>query len=222
MKLIFNCYSLLLLFFVWVPSQVLKGQSWEFGASLGTSGYMGDLNQDKFYKFNSLSGSAGAKYNFNPTWGIRTNLSIVGINGKGYHDTEPDMPSSFKNKVIKELVFLPEFNFFKKKLYQTKRFYTPYVFAGLGGMIYQQKTSQGYASSMKPVYPFGAGFKYDLNGNFALDSHLTYRFTGTDMLDDNGDGWDGNVFENINASDVYMTFQVGIIYTILSKNCPTW
>lgn len=199
-----------------------NAQSWEFGASVGTSGYMGEFNPNNIVKFNSLSGSAGAKYNFNPTWGIRANLSLVGINGSANYSVQPKMQKGFNSKVVKEIVFLPEFNFFKKNPYAKKSFYTPYVFAGFGGMIFQQKTPSGTQSSMKPVYPFGVGFKYDLAKNFSLDSHLTYRMTGTDMLDDIGEGWDGSFFENLIDADSYMTFQVGITYTIFSKKCPTW
>lgn len=210
MKLIFRGIVLFFLFLTLTPI-TLKAQEWEFGASVGASGYMGEYNPDKIYKFNSLSGSIGAKYNFNPTWGVRGNLSMVGIKwGNGQDD----------NKILGEFSILPEFNFFKFEPNKKKSAYTPYVFAGVGMVSFEYRKSTEY----KPVIPFGVGFKYNLKGNFTLDSHLSYRLAGTDVLDDNfGDQpWNENLLKNINNIDSYMTFQIGITYTFFKQGCPTW
>lgn len=202
-----------------------KAQNWEYGVSIGTSGYMGEYNPDKIYKFNSFSGSIGAKYNFNPTWGIRGDLSMVGINGKANYKIDPSLPvisqnAAFNSKNLVEFSVLPEFNFFKFEPNQKKAAYTPYVFAGLGAIYFKNIVNK--EEPFKLVIPFGAGFKYNLKSNLTLDSHISYRLAITDALDDVGSGWTGGSFDKLNASDAYMTFQIGIIYTFFEKGCPTW
>src|SRR3546814_152233 len=59
----------------------LKAQEWEFGISGGTSGYMGDINQNHVFKFNDWTAGALAKYNLNPTWGLKLTYSHVNTNG---------------------------------------------------------------------------------------------------------------------------------------------
>lgn len=209
MKLIFRGIILSFLFFTLTPI-TLKAQEWEFGASVGASGYMGEYNPDNILRFNSISGSVGVKYNFNPTWGVRGNLSGIGIKWDGDKGGESD------KKTLGEFSILSEFNFFKFEPNKRKAAYTPYVFAGIGGVVFKDK------NSLTPVIPFGAGFKYNLKGSFTIDSHLSYRLAGTDILDDKGSGWQGNVFDKINNADSYMTFQIGITYTFFKQGCPTW
>jgi hypothetical protein len=180
---------------------------------------MGEYNLDKIYKFNSLSGSIGAKYNFNPTWGLRGDLSLMGIKGDGKHLKDPVLLGGVFKKTLKELSISTEFNFFKFEPNKKKAAYTPYVFAGIGGVVFKDKKDK---NSIKPVIPFGAGFKYNLKGSFTLDSHLSYRLTGTDMLDEKGSGWTGGFFDKINEVDSYMTFQIGLTYTFFKQGCPTW
>lgn len=206
MKLVFRSIIPLLLFFVLVPL-LSKAQKWEYNIAVGTSGYMGEYNQDNIFEFNSLAGSVGAKYNFNSTWGVRGNLSAIGIE---WYDIEE------RNKTLGEFSVLSEFNFFKFEPNKKKAAYTPYVFAGIGTVFFNK------FKDIKPVIPFGAGFKYNLKGNFTIDSHLSYRLAGTDMLDDKGSGWTGSVFDKINEADSYMTFQIGLTYTFFKQGCPTW
>lgn len=204
-----------------LSSFALKAQDWELGAAIGASGYMGENNPEKIYKFNSLSGTLGAKYIINPTWGIRGTFSILKIQ----NDSLSSSLSGF-NKNLFEASVLAEFNFFKFKPNKSKNAYTPYVFAGLGGVAFEYKRSY-YSSSIvgRPVIPIGVGFKYNLKGNWNLDTHLTYRLANTDVLDDNSGGrqWVKGIYNNINYTDSYMAFQIGFTYTFFYKGeCPTW
>ncbi len=221
MKLVFRSIIPLLLLFVLIPS-LSKAQEWEYGIALGTSGYMGEYNQDKIFKFNSVAGSIGAKYNFNPTWGMRGGLSLIGLNGKANYDAD----RAFENKTLFEIAVLPEFNFFKFEPNKNKNSYTPYVFAGIGGRL------DGMSSKKilkRAVVPFGAGFKYNLRGALSLNMELAYRLTADDKLDDyasglpiNVDPNKSNIFDKINNTDSYMTFQIGLTYTFFKQGCPTW
>lgn len=215
MKLVFRGIIPLLLFFALVPL-LSKAQQWEYDIALGTSGYMGEYNQDNIFKFNSVTGSVGAKYNFNSTWGVRGGLSLIGINGNANYDVEPGLPMTFKSKSVIELSVLPQFNFFNFEPTKKNAAYTPYVFVGIGTMFFKD------IGNLKLVIPIGAGFKYNLKENFTVDSHLNYRLADTDMLDDQGSGWKGSVFDKIASADSYMTFQIGLTYTFFKQGCPTW
>src|SRR5690606_31862231 len=138
----------------------------------------------KIYKFNSFSGSIGAKYNFNPTWGVRGDLSVLGIKGDGKQLTEPLLAASTFKNTLKEFTALAEFNFFKFEPTKRKAAYTPYVFAGLGAvgsaptvMTQESITSNGTVISndikkheqiIRPVIIYGAGFKYNLKGSLSI------------------------------------------------------
>lgn len=232
MKLTFKNVILLLTFTLALPNLSLRAQDWEALASIGLSGYMGEYNPDNILKFNSFSVDAGAKYNFNPTWGVRGSLAVVKVNGKANYTIGPGLPvistnEAFKSKSLLELSILPEFNFFKFEPNQTKNVMTPYVFAGVGGVLFQrEKPGEGQEkitkTLLKPIIPFGAGFKYNMKGNFSINSLISYRIAGTDLLDDVGDGWDGGVLNKLNTADSYMTLQVGITYTFFKQGCPIW
>lgn len=229
MKSVFKGFILLILSLILIP-QAIKAQDWEYGVSVGTSGYMGEYNLDNIFKFNSLSGSIGAKYNFNPTWGVKVEFSRLGIKG----DPLNEYLSGFK-KTLSEISIRTEFNFFKFEPNKKVAAYTPYVFLGLGigGFNYlkllEEESVEGEEQEKyvtikqyKPAVLFGAGFKYNLKSNFTIDTHLAYRIVSTDILDDKGSGWDSGVLHNINNVDSYMTFQIGITYTFFKQGCPTW
>lgn len=235
MKLVFKGIIILFLSLILIP-YAIKAQDWEYGVSVGTSGYMGEYNLDNIFKFNSVSGSIGVKYNFNPTWGVRGNLSGIGIKW--------DDGQSVNNKAIGEVSVVSEFNFFKFEPNTKEATYTPYVFAGVGfaGFKYKKvkdpfqsrlttqylKEKDSFLNPIeiigqyKPVVIFGTGFKYNLKSSFTIDTHLSYRLAGTDMLDDKGSGWNGGFWDKINQIDSYMTFQIGLSYTFFKQGCPTW
>lgn len=222
MKFTFRDILLILAFTLALPTSTLKAQKWEAIASLGVSGYMGEYNPDNVFKFNSFAAGIGAKYNFNPTWGLRSSLAVIGIKGQNQHQNVPS-DESFISKTLFELSFLPEFNFFKFEPNQSENVWSPYVFAGVGGIVFQQNNK----TAMKSVIPFGAGFKYNLKGSWSLDSRLTYRITRTNKLDDYAaprpqDAGTVRFVDKLNSMDSYMTFQVGVTYTFFKEGCPVW
>ncbi len=202
--------------------RTIKAQDWEYGFSVGTSGYMGEYNPDNIFKFNSLSGSVGAKYNFNSTWGVRASVSILGIK---WDDGQLVKGS----KTLGELSILPEFNFFKFEPKKTRNAFTSYVFAGIGAVHFKYFKAipsqiDSIIPSTKAVIPFGAGLKYNLKGALSLNTNIEYRLAITNVLDDEfgGNVWDKNIFKSINNLDSYMTFQIGLTYTFFKQGCPTW
>ena len=238
MKLTFRNVILLLTFILTLPSLSLRAQDWEALASIGPSGYLGEYNPDNILKFNSFSVDAGVKYNFNPTWGVRGSLAVIGINGKANYAINSGLPvispdEAFSSKSLFEISILPEFNFFNFEPNQSKNVMTPYIFAGVGGVLFpreNQRMGQKETTKLllKPVIPFGAGFKYNMKGSLSINSFISYRIAGTGSLDgylapmprkDNGDI---RFLDKVNSTDSYMTFQVGITYTFFKEGCPVW
>lgn len=217
MKSVFKGFILLFISLVLIP-YAIKAQDWEYGVSVGTSGYMGEYNPDNIFKFNSVSGSLGVKYNFNSTWGVRGNISAVGIKVGNellqQHELDP--------KVLYEVSILPEFNFFKFEPDKEKSFFTPYIFAGIGLSSFEALNNSGVERIVRKTFPFGVGFKYHLKGNISADSQLSYRMIETDNLDAMGNLQGNNFIGKMASADSYMSFQIGITYTFFKEGCPTW
>jgi hypothetical protein len=157
------------------------------------------------------------------------------IKGDGKHFKDSVLVGDVFENTLKELSVSSEFNFFKFEPSTIKAAYTPYVFAGVGLVNFkykkkdekvneggEDKKKEDDKEKYKPAIIFGTGFKYNLKGNFTIDSHLSYRLAGTDILDNKGSGWTGSFFDKIKGADSYMTFQIGLTYTVFKQGCPTW
>ncbi len=187
----------------------VKAQKWELGGLAGASGYMGDLNPENPFAFNDWSAGAFAKYNFNNTWGVRANMQYLNIwaadtlsNNGWFKERDLGFYSA-----LWEASVIAEFNFFN--IYQCtrgKKFWQPYVFAGLGYTYYDPKiivadkplslrgqTTEGQKDkdgNPKPydeftfAVPFGLGLKYKPKGSWVYGVEVGYRMAFTDYLDD--------------------------------------
>lgn len=199
----------LLLFF---GLSTVSAQEWEFSLLGGTSGYMGDLNPENPLAFNDWAAGASIKYNLNHTWGIRGNFAYANLfaydgNSKVQQRVERNL--GFFGSV-KEAAVLVDFNFFKWLPQRGRIVYTPYIFAGVGGISFDPKWYLPYIIGETPrkvklrdmqteyhdmdnhvpypkyafSIPFGAGFKYNLRGPWSIGMEVGYRLALTDYLDD--------------------------------------
>lgn len=199
----------LLLFF---GLSTVSAQEWEFSLLGGTSGYMGDLNPENPLAFNDWAAGASVKYNLNHTWGIRGNFAYANLfaydgNSKVQQRVERNL--GFFGSV-KEAAVLVDFNFFKWLPQRGRIVYTPYIFAGVGGISFDPKWYLPYTVGETPEkvklrdmqteyhdvdnhvpyakytfsIPFGAGFKYNLRGPWSIGLEVGYRLALTDYLDD--------------------------------------
>jgi hypothetical protein len=201
------CFGLML------SSITLHAQTWEVGGSIGASGYMGDLNPDKPLKFSGIAAGVFVKANFDPYWGLGLHFTHGQI-------TENDANSSsqqFRNRNLNfdtqldEVAFQLDFNFLDYFSGGGRKNFTPYIFAGLGGVIFKptatyvrpSATNDGTSQAVTyPTYqyqtedqqyryktytvtiPYGVGMRYHLTQNWSLMSELGYRVAFTDYLDD--------------------------------------
>ncbi|MFC3199410.1 DUF6089 family protein [Parapedobacter deserti] len=189
-----------------------QAQEWEFGVQGGFSGYMGDLNPENPLAFNDWAAGISAKYNLNPTWGIRANFAYANTfayDGYSRVAQRRDRNLGFFGS-IKEGSLLVDFNFFKWLPQRGRIVYTPYLFAGVGGISFNPQWYLPYATGETPrkinlrdaqteyhptdnptpysryaiAIPFGAGFRYNLRGPWSVGVELGYRLALTDYLDD--------------------------------------
>ncbi|WP_257670252.1 type IX secretion system protein PorG [Parapedobacter tibetensis] len=179
----------------------VNAQEWEFGALAGVSGYMGDLNPENPLAYNDWSAAAFVKYNLNHTWGIRGNFAYANIfaydiDSRVVQRQERNL-NFFGN--VMEASLLVDFNFFKWLPQRGRIVYTPYIFAGVGGTLFEPKwydfntnvvklreyqTEDKAYSNRSISIPFGAGFKYNLRGPWSIGVEIGYRLALTDYLDD--------------------------------------
>ena len=186
----------------------IKAQKWEFGGLAGASGYMGDLNPENPFKFNDWSAGAFAKYNFNNTWGVRGNIQYLNIWKRDIDSNNPWFQQQRQLMFFSELLefsAVGEFNFFN--IYQCtrgKKFWQPYVIAGLAYTYYEPKVRdsdlnkvylrhkkterplerEAYYNDFTFAIPFGLGLKYKPSGPWVYGVELGYRTALTDYLDD--------------------------------------
>jgi hypothetical protein len=180
----------------------LKAQTWEFGASAGGAGYMGDLNPNNPVKISGYAIGGFVKRNFNGYLSARLNGVISQVSAADSNSGN----QQFRNRnlsfttPIREASIIGEFNFMNYIPDAGKNKYTPYIFLGVAAArYYPRATYQGQLYDLRSlktegepaVYAattisllYGAGFKYNITGKFTLGAELGYRNTNTDYLDD--------------------------------------
>ncbi len=201
---------LLLTFFPFLITDV-SAQTWEAGGFVGGSGYMGDINPVHPYKINNMAYGAQVKRNFDGYWSLKLNLmhgKIEADDAGSSNEYQQQRNLNFYSPVT-EASLQVEFNFFNYLAGDTHSFntkkVTPYLFTGLGGVLFDPKTTlyngqeyqlrfygtegqdivndNGYRNYALTI-PYGAGVKYNIIGNWNLIGEAGYRTAYTDYLDD--------------------------------------
>lgn len=217
--------KLLLTLFLSLSLGALNAQRHELGMRFGMSNLVGDIGNSNYilqnpnWKTINLDGVpfyGGLIYrmNFNPQQTLRFDLgySFVQFNDAYAQETYR------KNRGLKgsnsgaELSAIFEYYFYKVNN-EHKSFLSPYVFGGIGGMLYANRKvtfhnefardtkrnvlppdSDGIyqftttphsttASQLVMSVPFGVGLKYKFNYNWALSGEIMFRPTFSDGLD---------------------------------------
>lgn len=217
--------KILFILFLSLSLGLVNAQRHEVGVRLGMSNLVGDVGrtnyflQMPFWKSMNLDGIpfyGGLTYrmNFNPQQTLRFDLGYSFVQFDDAYAKE----SYRKNRGLKgsnsgaELNAIFEYYFYKVNN-EHKSFLSPYVFGGIGGMlyanrrvtmhnefvrdangnirppdsngIYQFKTTHhsSTASQLIMAVPFGAGLKYKFNYNWALSGEIMFKPTFSDGID---------------------------------------
>jgi len=188
---------------VFASAQFLEG-----GIFVGGSNYAGDLVESNVqYELDKthLAGGLLVRYNINDWVGVRGSFTYGQISGSDADATAEyrlRRNLSFRSNIY-EFAVIPEFNILGFNPYD--RYYSPYVFVGLGifnfnpeaeldGQWYdlQPLGTEGQGLEGRPsqynltqlAIPMGIGFKYAVTEYWTIGVEFTGRYTFTDYLDD--------------------------------------
>nr|MBS0038072.1 outer membrane beta-barrel protein [Saprospiraceae bacterium] len=190
----------------------LNAQHFEVGLGLGPTAYNGDLSvhsgKDIFGNMH-VNGTVFGKYYLSPYLNLGLSASYGRISGDDrYAETEELQIRNlnFQSDII-EMALRLEFNIIGFEPYNFRSPWSPYLFAGIGGFMFNPEAEyQGNLIELQPlgtegqgldlyperneydltqiVLPFGLGVKIALSEVFTLGFEVGYRHTFTDYLDD--------------------------------------
>lgn len=179
-------------------------QNFHFSARLGAAGYHGELKARKVSLSQmGLMGSLGARYDLSEHISARTYFTLTSLKGEDKKGTAAmkERNLSFKTGLF-DWELTGQYNFFSLN----DRWWTPYVFAGVGLYHYKPytKDTAGTKVYLKPLstegqgfmqgvdeykltgfsIPLGVGADYSLSEDLRVGLELGYRKIFTDYLDD--------------------------------------
>lgn len=171
---------------------------------LGMANYQGDLKAKSIsFKQSKLLLSLGARYDFSEHITARSYFTLTALAADDKNGTAAMQQRnlSFRSKIF-DWELTGQYNLFSFN----EKWWTPYVFAGIGiyhfkpytqdtggNKVYLKPLStegQGFASGVKDYkltqfsIPFGIGAEYSLNEDMRLGVEFGYRKIFTDYLDD--------------------------------------
>lgn len=177
-------------------------QVWEVGLQAGGAGYMGDLNPADPLKISGLSFGGFIKANFDPNWALSLNYNSGKIKASDASSSNAQFRQRNLNfySNLNEVSLMVDFNFLDYFSGGGFKRFSPYMYAGIGAVLFNPKTTyagreyqlrlyttEGQAEPYKNyalAVPFGGGVKYNMSGNWTILAHIGYRNAYTDYLDD--------------------------------------
>jgi len=193
-----------LLFLAAVMPLWASAQNLYVSGRLGFANYQGDLKAKSIsFSQGKLLGSLGARYDFTEHISARSYITLTGLQADDSRGT-PSMQErnlNFRTKIF-DFELTGQYNLFSFNY----RWWSPYVFAGIGFFHFKPYTEdatgskvflqplstegQGFMPGVKNYklmqihIPFGIGAEYSLNEDMRLGLELGYRKTFTDYIDD--------------------------------------
>lgn len=182
----------------------------EFGFTIGSSQYFGDLNPNPRFNTPKIAVGAFFKKQFGGYVALRVaaNYAFLGYSDRYNTDNEFMYRRNLSfNTNIYELSVQGDFNFFKLIPGDAWLRYTPYITFGIGAFYYNPYTyyqgqkvflrplgTEGQGSTAYPsrkeygtmavCFPIGLGYKYNISRRMNIGVEAVYRFTTTDYIDD--------------------------------------
>jgi outer membrane protein with beta-barrel domain len=181
----------------------MTAQNFHFAARVGMAGYLGDLKESITLSQLSPMFSLGARYDLTEHITARGYITLTSLKGddKKGSTVMQQRNLNFKSK-LSELELSAQYSLFSLN----DRWWTPYVFAGVGVFHFKPftKDSVGGKTFLQPLstegqgfmagvdnykltqfcIPLGIGAEYSLNEDMRLGIEFGYRKTFTDYIDD--------------------------------------
>ena len=128
-----------------------KSQVSEIGLCGGVSFYMGDLNPNGVFMGSRPAGGLIYRYNINPRFAFKANALFGSLQASDAKTGTPERNLSFRSP-LSELSAQMELNFLKLYNDKGKRFFSPYVFLGLGIFSFNpQAEINGHWYDLQPL-----------------------------------------------------------------------
>lgn len=184
-----------------------NAQIMEVGANVGAAGYIGDLNPSNPVDYSGVAFGVFVKANLDPYWAVGLHYNYGRIKANDANSSNADFRNRNLNfsTPLNELSLQVDFNFLDYFSGGGTKNFSPYIFAGLGGVLFNPKATYGgntyelrYYETEGVKYknyavtiPFGVGMKYRISDRVGIFSQIGYRVASTDYLDDVGDKYPG-------------------------------
>lgn len=193
----------------------------DLGASVGMSGYLGDVNQASLYKNPGFAGAVSFRYLADTRWAIRGTLLTAGLSGNSaqFANQFPGGEHYEFTSQIYDLGARVEFNFLPYGIGETfKRLKrcTPYLAVGVGMCMSSVEGGTWVAASI----PMALGVKFKLKPRLNLWAEFQMAKTLGDHLDGNLADLQGIKSSFAKNTDWYSTIMIGVSYEF-GKRCET-
>lgn len=208
----------------------LSAQINELGISVGATNFIGDIGATTYVAPKDLSFGVMYRWNRSPRHSWRASYHYMKISG---NDASSDMGYrklrnlKFTNEVHEAALGI-EFNFFEFDLHNEWFSFTPYVYAGVAGIQYDDKYFDSYQTAHKTedqyalAIPASLGLKAQLNKRFVISAEVGFRYALTDNLDGShpkSAEYEAYKFGNTKNNDWYMFSGVTLTYTFGKNPC---
>ena len=207
-----------------------NAQTYELGAFLGGSNYIGDVGADTYINPNELAIGGIGKWNLSSRYAYRVSLiysELSGADADASNVARQERGFEFKNKAL-EVSLGMEFNFVEFDLHDFNRPFTPYIYGGVSflmhdNLYYDTPASGALIDGKKNTLaiPMAVGAKSKIGQHWVLGAEVGARYAFTDNLDGSNPSSVGNalVFGNIYSDDWYVFTGVTLTYTFIRKPC---
>lgn len=168
----------------------------EFGAHVGVSYYIGDINPVKHFVGSQLKYGAMIRLNQNPRIAYRIEYTHGRLKASDEKiKWRPERKLGFMTN-IDDITALFEFNFLEYYPEHSRRRFSPFIFGGVSVFIFDPKTYDG-SVNLRQLHtegsgygrvgvslPFGLGLKFAFTKNFLATVEWRMHYAFTDYLDD--------------------------------------
>ena len=221
----------ILVFTVFMVSNISYSQIYEVGVFGGGSNVIGDVGSTQYINPNSLAFGAIAKWNRSPRHSFRASVIFTKLQGNDSKSSDPRRQQrnyDFETQSV-EISGGMEFTFLDFDLHDSALKVTPYLYTGISALhhdnyffdsngIYTPENTSSWAWGI----PMVVGVKANITTHFILALEVGFRYTFSDELDGSvPDSPERSIlsFGNINSNDWYNLTGLTLTYTFGRRPC---
>ncbi|WP_203296218.1 type IX secretion system protein PorG [Luteirhabdus pelagi] len=209
-------------------------QTYEVGAMLGGSNFIGDVGRTNYIAPNDLAFGGIFKWNRSARHSFRGSVLIANISGDDSESNDERRQQrgyTFENTVT-EISLGLEYTFWEFNMYNGKPASTPYLYTGLtyswfDALYYPGEGTeiQSYDGDSAVAIPMVVGYKATLGRRFVVGFEIGARYTFSDALDGSypskgQPSTEAFRFGNTNSDDWYVF--TGITFTVTFGRKPCY